>query len=238
MMDYECNPNPQCDTPSSPAVVPTMRRPSSILLLLGFLAFASVPRAHAIEAKCSACRAVAKELSKKLSQDSESASQKVVDMRGRLDSTGKRYGKRISYKVSELRFIEILEGVCDDDDGSVKALQLDETRGIWRVPKRNSGEKILGARAKVMRADITGYCARLIEETEDALQSAVYEDKVDSGNVEEFLCRSASPECDDSVDFDEEDGDSVKEEDVAVEPKKQKKKRKTKSSSNKKKKEL
>ena len=232
-----------------------MRRASSILLLLGFLAFASVPHAHAIEAKCSACRAVAKELSKKLSQDSESATQKVVDMRGRLDSTGKRYGKRISYKVSELRFIEILEGVCDDDDGSVKALQLDETRGIWRVPKRNSGEKILGARAKAMRADITGYCARLIEETEDALQSAVYEDRVDSGNVEEFLCRSASPECDDSVDFDEEDAneetevkteddgdgdddDSVREEDVAVKPKKQKKKRKTKSSSNKKKKEL
>jgi hypothetical protein len=207
-----------------------MRRPgSSILLLLTFLALASAPTAHAIEAKCSACRAIAKELSKKLSQDSESASQKVVDMRGRLDSTGKRYGKRISYKVSELRFIEILEGVCDDDDGSVKALQLDETRGIWRVPKRNSGEKILGARAKAMRADITGYCARLIEETEGALQSAVYEDRVDSGNVEEFLCRSASPECD----------DSVKEEDVVVKPKKQKKKRKTKSSSsNKKKKEL
>ena len=232
-----------------------MRRPgSSILLLLTFLALASAPTAHAIEAKCSACRAVAKELSKKLSQDSESASQKVVDMRGRLDSTGKRYGKRISYKVSELRFIEILEGVCDDDEGSVKALQLDETRGIWRVPKRNSGEKILGARAKAMRADITGYCARLIEETEDALQSAVYEDRVDSGNVEEFLCRSASPECDDLVNFDEDaneetevkteddgdgdDDDSVKEEDVAVKPKKQKKKRKTKSSSNNKKKEL
>lgn len=233
-----------------------MRRPgSSILLLLTFLALASAPTAHAIEAKCSACRAVAKELSKKLSQDSESASQKVVDMRGRLDSTGKRYGKRISYKVSELRFIEILEGVCDDDDGSVKALQLDETRGIWRVPKRNSGEKILGARAKAMRADITGYCARLIEETEDALQSAVYEDRVDSGNVEEFLCRSASPECDDSVDFEDEetaevkteddgdsgdDEDSEKDEDVVVKPKKQKKKRKTKSSSssNKKKKEL
>lgn len=231
-----------------------MRRPgSSILLLLTFLALASAPTAHAIEAKCSACRAVAKELSKKLSQDSESASQKVVDMRGRLDSTGKRYGKRISYKVSELRFIEILEGVCDDDDGSVKALQLDETRGIWRVPKRNSGEKILGARAKAMRADITGYCARLIEETEDALQSAVYENRVDSGNVEEFLCRSASPECDDSVYFNEDanetgeddgdngdDDDSVKEEDVAVKPKKEKKKRKTKpsSSSNKKKKEL
>ena len=233
-----------------------MRRPgSSILLLLTFLALASAPTAHAIEAKCSACRAVAKELSKKLSQDSESASQKVVDMRGRLDSTGKRYGKRISYKVSELRLIEILEGVCDDDDGSVKALQLDETRGIWRVPKRNSGEKILGARAKAMRADITGYCARLIEETEDALQSAVYEDRVDSGNVEEFLCRSASPECDDSVDFEDEetaevkteddgdsgdDEDSEKDEDVVVKPKKQKKKRKTKSSSssNKKKKEL
>lgn len=233
-----------------------MRRPgSSILLLLTFLALASAPTAHAIEAKCSACRAVAKELSKKLSQDSESASQKVVDMRGRLDSTGKRYGKRISYKVSELRFIEILEGVCDDDDGSVKALQLDETRGIWRVPKRNSGEKILGARAKAMRADITGYCARLIEETEDALQSAVYEDRVDSGNVEEFLCRSASPECDDSVDFEDEetaevkteddgdsgdDEDSEKDEDVVVKPKKQKKKRKTKSSSssNNKKKEL
>lgn len=100
----------------------------------------------------------------------------------------------------------------------------------------------------MLNADITGYCARLIEETEDALQSAVYEDRVDSGNVEEFLCRSASPECD-SVDFDEvkteddgdsgDDDDSVKEEDVAVKPKKQKKKRKTKSSSsNKKKKEL
>jgi len=220
-------------------------RSASILLII--FGIAAMPYANAIEGKCSACRAVAKELSKKLSQDSEHASQKVVDMRGRLDSSGKRYGKRISYKVSELRFIEILEGVCDDDAGSVKTLQLDEARGIWRVPKRNSGQKIIGPRAKAMRADITGYCARLIEETEDALQSAVYEDRVDSGNVEEFLCRTVSPECDDSVDFTEEDentieeneakteddgdDDSAKEEDVAVKPKKQKKKKKTKSSS-------
>ena len=36
-----------------------------------------------------------------------------MDLRGRLDSKGVRYGKLIPYDVSEQRFTELMEGVCE-----------------------------------------------------------------------------------------------------------------------------
>jgi hypothetical protein len=35
-----------------------------------------------------------------------------LDMRHRLDSQGQREGKVIDYKVSELRVVELLDGLC------------------------------------------------------------------------------------------------------------------------------
>ena len=184
------------------AIMTTTRRVSSRSRLarraLAFVLVAACANvARAIEGKCSACRAVGKSLARALREDAESADQKVVDMRGRLDSRGKRYGKRISYKTSELRFVEILESVCDDDIGEY---QFHEETNRWRIPP-NPVKKIRKERGKQMKKEIIGYCHRVIEESEETLQSAVYDEKIDETNVEEFLCRNVSATCDASVDF-------------------------------------
>jgi uncharacterized membrane protein len=186
--------------------------------------------AEAIEAKCSACRAVGKSLAKALREDAESADGKVVDMRGRLDSRGRRYGKRISYKVSELRFVELLDGVCDKPS-EVGKYQLHEETNRWRIPP-NPVKKIRHARGKQMKTEILGYCHRVIEESEEALQAAVLEERLDAeSNVEEFLCRNVSKACDESVDFSEEEPkdndfyDDEEKESKRVEPPKKKERR-------------
>ena len=48
-----------------------------------------------IEAKCSACRAVANALSAKAERPSKTMD---LDLRARLDGNGVRYGKKIPYK--------------------------------------------------------------------------------------------------------------------------------------------
>jgi hypothetical protein len=181
-------------------------RARALALALALVVARASSIAEAIEAKCSACRAVGKSLAKALREDAESADGKVVDMRGRLDSRGRRYGKRISYKVSELRFVELLDGVCESDSGSeVGKYQLHEETNRWRIPP-NPVKKIRHARGKQMKNEILGYCHRVIEESEEALQAAVLEERLDAdSNVEEFLCRNVSKACDESVDFSEEE---------------------------------
>lgn len=176
-----------------------MRRLDRILVALAACAAMLARPASAIDARCSACRGVGRSLAAALRADRESVDQKVVDMRGRLDSKGQRYGKRISYRESELRFEELLEGVCKED-GEVGKLQLHEETNRWRTPP-NPVKKIRQARGKRMKDEILAYCHRVIESTEDALREAVYADAVDETSVEEFLCRRASKECDADVDF-------------------------------------
>jgi hypothetical protein len=53
----------------------------------------------AVEAKCSACEAVAASLTEALEQERP---RNHLDMRGRLDSKGNRYGKMIDYKAGPL----------------------------------------------------------------------------------------------------------------------------------------
>ena len=72
----------------------------------------------------------------------------------------------------------------------------------------------------------------MIEESEEALQAAVLEERLDAeSNVEEFLCRNVSKACDESVDFSEEEPkdndfyDDEEKESKRVEPPKKKERR-------------
>lgn len=113
----------------------TMRFQNVLLVVL----IASVTTlASAIDGKCSACVAVASSLQAALELERPRVH---VDMRGRLDSKGKRYGKLIEYKVSELRFVELLEGLCDAV-GEKYGLQ----GGIWRTGK-SDGKPAFGAKS-------------------------------------------------------------------------------------------
>ena len=52
-----------------------------------------------------------------------------------------------------------------------------------------------GAKGKAMRAEIEGYCHRLVEEQEEALQTALFSKELNSTNVEDLLCRKFTKEC-------------------------------------------
>lgn len=77
-----------------------------------FLTFLSAV-AYAIDAKCSACYAVADELEFKLKK--ERMRKDSIKSLGGLDQHGKRKVLReVSYGVSELRIIELLEDFCSE----------------------------------------------------------------------------------------------------------------------------
>jgi len=164
------------------------------LLVLALLAFAmsalGVQPASAIEAKCSACEAVANELQAALERERP---RNHLDMRGRIDSKGVRYGKLIDYKISELRFVELLEDLCTDVGNNFQIFDADAPKKRWRTFAKKL--KIKGARAKAMRAEISGYCHRLVEEQEEALQAKLYANELNATNVDEILCVELSKEC-------------------------------------------
>ena len=135
----------------------------------------------AIDAKCTACVAVATQLQSALEAERP---RNHLDMRGRLDSKGVRYGKLIDYKVSELRFVELLEGLCDDVGESYGFRD-----GVW-VKGKSSGRT---AERKALRKELEGYCHRVVEEQEELLQAALYAGTLEHQSVEELLCRAYEP---------------------------------------------
>ncbi|KAJ6921070.1 protein seele-like [Populus alba x Populus x berolinensis] len=76
----------------------------TILVVLTFTVVSS------IDDKCAACNAVAEEIENGLSNEKP---RNHLDLRHRLDSKGQRKGKVIDYRVSELRVVELLDGLCD-----------------------------------------------------------------------------------------------------------------------------
>ena len=118
-------------------------RRALVLALSALVALARGPIGSlAIESKCTACAAVAAELGGALEAERP---RNHLDLRGRLDSKGQRYGKLIDYKVSELRFVELLENLCED-----VASGYGYSVGVWR-----KGSKPKGAQGKAMRAELS-----------------------------------------------------------------------------------
>ena len=77
------------------------------LLLLATASLLAAPT-QAIEYKCSACKAVGRELYRKLVQE-DVADKPPLDLRYGLDPHGKRKGRIVPYIESELRATELLE---------------------------------------------------------------------------------------------------------------------------------
>ena len=158
------------------------------LALVAVMSLCVVPTpTTAIDAKCSACEAVATELQEALERERP---RNHLDMRGRLDSKGNRLGRMIDYKVSELRFVELLESLCPDVGDYSLSEPKDGGPKVWSKDKR-----LGGAKGKAQRAEIEGYCHRIVEEQEEALQGALYANELNSTNVEDLLCRKFTKEC-------------------------------------------
>jgi hypothetical protein len=161
--------------------------------LFAFLFF--IKSADAIAAKCSACKAVSAELQEAL--NNENKQRNHIDMRGRLDSKGQRYGKLIPYSVSEQRYLELVEDFCEksrvpDYQLSLADASRNETEDSWYKAPRGT---VRGAQAKTEQREIQSYCERVLEEVEEELQTLLYEEKLNETNVEQYVCYELSPQC-------------------------------------------
>ena len=190
------------------------RIPAVLLVLAGLLLTA--PAAiEAIEAKCSACAAVAGRLQTALEAEKP---RNHVDLRGRLDSKGVRYGKLIPYDVSEQRFTELMEDVCGGSLGQyqLKRVKLrdgpEDGDGI-KVTQRweNIGRVSKNPQAKTMRDELNDYCHRIVEKQEEVLQKALYAKELNSTNVAEKMCIQFGAECEDGDDLASAQSPAVKE---------------------------
>ncbi|KAA3467175.1 protein canopy-1 [Gossypium australe] len=132
-----------------------------MLWLLSIFSILSI--AACIDDKCAACNAVAAELEIQLSKEKP---RNHLDMRHRLDSKGQRQGKVIDYRMSELRAVELLDGLCEKmQDYTLE--KLDSSRREWLKVHNWDILTIDKQEAKAYSKDISSYCGRLLEETED-----------------------------------------------------------------------
>eukprot|EP01018_Ginkgo_biloba_P007912 Gb_26038 [translate_table: standard] len=169
-----------------------MDRSSSMAMFFLFL-FSVVHPISSIDDKCAACRAVAVELETGLANEKP---RNHLDMRHRLDSRGQREGKLIDYKVSELRVVELLDGLCDrmkdytlnkTDSGKAKWIKVED----WNSAVLNIDKQEADAYAK----DMSTFCGRLLEQTEEELAEKIKSGTVSVGDAEEVLCRDLSRHC-------------------------------------------
>ncbi|XP_058220531.1 uncharacterized protein LOC131330813 [Rhododendron vialii] len=167
----------------------TKMRVESLAWLLTILAIFSA--AASIDDKCAACNAVAEELEIGLSNEKP---RNHLDMRHRLDSKGQREGKVIDYRVSELRVVELLDGLCQKmQDYTLE--KIDKTKQEW--VKVDDWDSLTTDRQKAQAysKDISTYCGRLLEETEDELAELIKKGHVKVGEVNQVLCQELSQHC-------------------------------------------
>lgn len=167
-----------------------------LLLILVVLAAAAAVPVTAIENKCGACIVVAKELMLVLADE---RLRNHLDMRNRLNSEGKREGRMIDYRVSELRAVEILDGFCKKMD-KYALLEMDDSKrrlwSTWRnyAPRANTDTK------KLIREEqgkeIKRWCERLLEDKEDEITAALLSGELNvESDASSILCTRVSSSC-------------------------------------------
>lgn len=153
--------------------------------------FTFLAMAASIDDKCAACNAVAEELELGLANEKP---RNHLDLRNRLDSKGQRRGKVIDYRVSELRVVELLDGLCDKmQDYTLE--KIDSKRQEWIKVKSWENLTINKQEARAHAKDMSSYCGRLLEETEDELAELIKKGSVKPGGVGKVLCEDLSQHC-------------------------------------------
>lgn len=97
---------------------------------------------------------------------------------------GNRYGKSIDFKVSELRLVQLLDGLCEDVKDQHELHQLNSTRKAleWQwVKVKGSGRrqafdsvaKVEQPELKTRQRQLLNWCSRILEEHEEELASFI-----------------------------------------------------------------
>ncbi|XP_075518747.1 uncharacterized protein LOC142552801 isoform X2 [Primulina tabacum] len=130
-----------------------------------------------------------------------------LDMRHRLDSKGQREGKLIDYRVSELRVVELLDGLCEKmQDYTLE--KVNSGREEWiKVNNWDNFETSNKQEARAYSKDISTFCGRLLEETEDELSEAIKKGSIQVGEVSKVLCHDLSRYCSRTGDIQEAEDD-------------------------------
>uniref|UniRef100_A0A0D6R9U7 DUF3456 domain-containing protein n=1 Tax=Araucaria cunninghamii TaxID=56994 RepID=A0A0D6R9U7_ARACU len=166
----------------------------SMIAMLLLLRLCLLPTILCVEDKCAACRAIAVELETALSNEKP---KNHLDMRHRLDSRGQREGKLIDYKVSELRVVELLDGLCEKmkdytlvkpPSGKVNWIKVED----WESAVLSTEKQEAEAHSK----DISTFCGRLLEQTEEELAEKIKSGTVSMGSVKDVLCQDLTKHCD------------------------------------------
>ena len=156
----------------------------------------------AIEAKCSACEAIASDLEATLKEEMTKV-KKPLDFRGRLDSKGNRLGKVVNYHKSEQFITDLFDDFCENVDDYVYI------EGAWHRYKGGKDFKRpewlktkvpIGSTMKALKKEIQGYCARIIEEHEEDLTELIQSDDFEAsiegeGSMRTVLCRTLTDDC-------------------------------------------
>lgn len=163
--------------------------PKSVIWVVAVLAI--LAPVSSIDDKCAACSAVAAELELGLSNEKP---RNHLDMRYRLDSKGQREGKVIDYRVSELRVVELLDGLCEKmQEYTLKKFHSGK-QGWVKVKDWDSLESDK-QEARAYSKDMSAFCGRLMEETEDELAEWIKRGSVQTGGVSKALCQDLSKHC-------------------------------------------
>ncbi|KAL2895222.1 Protein canopy-like protein 1 [Bienertia sinuspersici] len=124
-----------------------------------------------------------------------------LDLRNRLDSKGQRRGKVIDYRVSELRVVELLDGLCEKmQDYTLQ--KVDSKSQEWIKVKSWENLTVSKQEARAHSKAISSYCGRLLEETEDEasfgsflLAELIKKGSVELGAMSKALCEDLSQHC-------------------------------------------
>ncbi|KAG2441852.1 hypothetical protein HXX76_003460 [Chlamydomonas incerta] len=175
-----------------------LRRIIALSLVLALALALGASGLKKIDAPCTACKSVAAELQRRINKEPV---RNHLDLRHRLDKHGQRYGKVIAYKSSELRAVELLDGLCErmrdyalvSPTGKktkfwlkVKGEGAASTANVTRTPGQEEDSK-----SKRLEA----YCGTLVEEYEEEVYDGIMKGGFDSEGVEPVLCRSIIKPC-------------------------------------------
>ncbi|KAJ0234736.1 hypothetical protein HA466_0271060 [Hirschfeldia incana] len=156
-----------------------------------------------VDDKCAACNAVAEELESQLLKEKP---RNHLDLRNRLNSKGQREGKVIDYRMSDLRVVDLLDGLCDRMQDYT--LQKVESKNSEWVKVESFDNLTNKQEAKAHANDISTYCGRLLEETEDELAEVIKNGSLKVGDARKVLCQTLSNHCSKSSETDSEDEDN------------------------------
>ena len=158
--------------------------------------------------RCDACFVVYSSLQRVLALEHLDEDKTDILAGGRLDSTGKRQGKTISYATSEFRTSHLLDQVCEmastfyPKKGQYPRLWLQNESLVEKFVSNLKGStneplptlKKAQSEAEELRMSLRTYCDDLIEEREDELAAMIKADAIDEDG-RAALCREVHVSC-------------------------------------------